>query len=1114
MNRNPLYQQILERLNGKLDSDLFEACAADILRQIYPSLVPMRGGNDAGMDGAIGDGEGEPFQLVSTTEEDVIGNITKSLKSYLSSGRKRRKLVLATSQYLTPRRIQNLYNRAAELGFSLVQVHSQDAMANLLFNSPDWCRELLNLTGRPSALSIFPMTNRPAINQSLVGREKDLAWLMDATGDRLLVGHPGSGKTYLLQKYVNTGKGLFVVSENLGEIAAAYRSQQPSVLIMDDVQLNLSLISKLLHYREENGASFSIVASCWFTDLERVSSAMTLANDHIYTLELLSRDEIVAVIKDAGVIGPNELVHEIVNQAEGRPGLAATLVHLCLQGNVRKVTIGDALSSSVRNFFEPRLGTQAVELLAAFSIGGDRGMSLQAVAGSLSMSLTEVRSAAVHLSSGGILWESNEQRLAVHPLALRHALVRDVFFQGALSMPILPLLNLVPDFSEAAQTLTGAYARGARIPWNDLVDILEKANSVRVWQNFSRQGANEARWVLENHPELALDIAESALEYVPEVALPMLLRLAVGDNRELHATPEHPLRLIDDWVKAAWPGQGIAVKKRNILSKAAFEWIRQGADLDTGLKAIQSAFSPTCGDLIIDPGAGNTVTIREAFLLPEEMTSIQNLWSGMVEILKGQKISYWQPLKEIVRTWAYPYLTNIKLPDETRNQMRSFARELLVGVMNLAENRQGILHWAKQISHDADLSVDVQIDPEFEMLYPIEYREEYQEAEDKHRLEVVKLANSWGQRRPEEIAQKIARIEKEAYLTDVRWPRWTIYLCMLLSQFVDEPLDWVEVFVAEDIPAELISPFLEKTAEKDEPGWIDLVKKCIQQPNYKAVAIAVALTAQTTPDELTKEALINLDGLERVIEILCLRGQLPVETVRRLLTHTDPLIRSAAAQGEWYAEPKASTRESLLPEWKSAVIGSRDDHFVSLIVQNDHELAYGWLKRFLQDKIRETYRFDRSIQVAANALEYEDKIRLLDLIPDDWVYGDLIYCLVGNDLAFYRALLGSNGYIKFHLVPLTWEDSEVWIDKTKMALDKGYSSREIASAAYGYPLKSVSWWGHESNMRKEWVERFDKLCSHKDERVREIGSIGKANAETKYQRALRDERDEEVFGIR
>ena len=53
MIREPFYRKIIEGLHARLDPELFEQCAADLLRAIYPTLVPIPGGKDAGMDGVV-----------------------------------------------------------------------------------------------------------------------------------------------------------------------------------------------------------------------------------------------------------------------------------------------------------------------------------------------------------------------------------------------------------------------------------------------------------------------------------------------------------------------------------------------------------------------------------------------------------------------------------------------------------------------------------------------------------------------------------------------------------------------------------------------------------------------------------------------------------------------------------------------------------------------------------------------------------------------------------------------------------------------------------------------------------------------------------------------------
>ena len=53
MIRDPFYRQITERLAGIVDPELFERCAADLLRSVFPTLVPIRGGSDSGIKKAV-----------------------------------------------------------------------------------------------------------------------------------------------------------------------------------------------------------------------------------------------------------------------------------------------------------------------------------------------------------------------------------------------------------------------------------------------------------------------------------------------------------------------------------------------------------------------------------------------------------------------------------------------------------------------------------------------------------------------------------------------------------------------------------------------------------------------------------------------------------------------------------------------------------------------------------------------------------------------------------------------------------------------------------------------------------------------------------------------------
>lgn len=1120
MIRDPLYHQITERLKERLDPELFEQCAADLLRQVYPTLVPIRGGVDAGRDGAIADGEGEAFPLVTTTDKNVIRNLTRSLNSYLKDDGKRRKVVLATSQELTPRRKRNLEKRAEELGFILINVHAQDAMADLLYRAPEWCLELLNLTGTPSALSVVPLTERPLLNQKLIGREADLAWLKQINADSLLVGQPGSGKTFLLHKLAKEGKALFVVSTDRREIANGIRSQQPTILIVDDASVRHNLLVDLQQLRKELGAEFLTLASCWPGDKQEIAEMLNLPDSRVHCLDLLDRDEIVEVIKGTGFYGSNEFIRELVNQAEGRPGLAVTLAHLCLQGGVRQVALGDALSRSFLKFFEPLIGETASVVLAAFSVGGNAGMPMNVVATELSLNLVDVRQAVVKLAAGGVVFGISQHCISVRPPALRHVLVRETFFKGAMSFPVEPLLAQAPNLSEAVRTLIGAKARGATVPNELLTKILEQTYSHDVWEEYVWLGHDEAVWALTHHPERIISIARPALHRAPEVIIPLLLDRAIGDQRQLHSTPEHPLHLLEDWISAGHPGTGEATRRRKLLLGSVLSWLLNDGDVQVGLRALQFVLSPSFRVYVADPGKGNKVTIRFGYLLRNEIAEIQDLWPSVLNAIKTVDITNWRPIRNIVEMWAYPGRVNVHIPSEMYKEIRAFAGRILLDIVALAEDRPGVRHWANQIGIALGLESEIPLDQALEILYPLEDYDDldnWKVAQAKHKEKVCELADKWSQMNPDHVINRITLIEQEAQLAEIRWhSRWTSALCFEIAERVSSPNKWIRAMIDAQTASDLVGPFLRKAIEADAPDWKDLVSLCLDHPTLRDAAVSLVLTLPAPPEDLLPKVLVNLEGYSSLVGIICLQNQVSENVLAFLLQHEDPAIASAAAKGEWLADPEGEVRDSVHRTWRDIVVEYViDDYWLGEAFESDSRLAYDWLETRIkgQQPMFFTPSYERAVKAAVEVLDVESRARILHQMPATYEMAEMVVQLVGENLDLYHRLLCNEHLKLLHLAPLTGHPEGIWIEKAKLALDAGYSSQEVAQAVYGPIGISVEWTASESEMWSGWAAQFDKLCSHEDECIREVGEAGKAYAAANQERALDQERLEAIYGM-
>ena len=154
--RDPYHKAILAGLQGRLDPDVFEACAVELVRQDGWSVVPVRGGKDDGFDGAVADGVGESFPLVVTTNKDLVRNLKQSLKAAQRSGCEAKRAIFATSRGISGATRRKLYDAAQEVGILLVQTYDLDWFANRLYENP-WLVHVPSRTDRKTTrVECFP----------------------------------------------------------------------------------------------------------------------------------------------------------------------------------------------------------------------------------------------------------------------------------------------------------------------------------------------------------------------------------------------------------------------------------------------------------------------------------------------------------------------------------------------------------------------------------------------------------------------------------------------------------------------------------------------------------------------------------------------------------------------------------------------------------------------------------------------------------------------------------------------------------------------------------------------------------------------------------------------
>jgi len=1124
MSRDPFYEEILAGLNGLSDRDLFETCMTDLLRDTFPSLVPVRGGKDSGMDGAIADGEGEPYPLVVTTAKDVRRNLKKSLDSWLKRKRPPRKVVLATSQALTPDYQHKLKDVAQERGFTLVGLIEQSGVADRLRENGYWRERLLGLTGEPTSLSVVPASRRPLLDIEPIGRDGDIEWLKTTSGDRVLSGAPGSGKTFLLYHLTRQGWGVFVVNTE-GSVARDLRNQKPEIVIFDDAHVNPEFLIKLRHLRQEMNLSFSIVATTWDWEKDKVINDLGVSEGQVHRLEFLTRDEIVEVYRSLGVQESSGTMRYLVDQAANKPGLAATIATLWLQGAWREVIAGNALSRTLLTFFQQHVGPESTDVLGAFSLGGDRGVEVEVVREFLGLSPVQIRQLAAGLAAGGVLSEADRGVWAVWPRPLRFALVRTIFFSASGPRhPYQDLIRKVPNLGKAVETLISAKALGADIPSGELRNLVLESGSARAWNDLAQLSPEDASWVLGNYPGDIVDVGRSLLLGSPAAAVARLLERATSATGAIHSQPDHPMRILSDWVRNLDIPIDQMISRRRILAASSKKYIVEGGDPAVGVQGISLALSPSLEGSSLDPGAGRTVTITSGLLPAPELREIWGIWQEARGAIRSLGATSWAYLSDALWGWIYPeyYGQNTEVGEDAREVMRTFVARVLGDLVPLAENSPGLIAGLKELASKVELDLPLKQDPNFETLYPAsaESAEELERQQTIQQQAIKNLAVRWSTKSSAEIVRKVLGYEEEARRINRTWPRGTPGLCRDLAVVVAAPDAWLDSLVQLDAPADLVEPFLKVIVDRHGSGSREILEQCLRLARYVGIATEIVLQSTDLPVQLFEVALEKVAQFPQLVETLCLRNQVPLPNLRALLEHGAWEVALAAAVGEWLSDPKGEVRSEAADSWRKAILQAQpDEHSASRfwlgeIFAEKPDVAFDWLRIRLADKDRKGpfFLFDRGpFAKAASVLSKDQRIAVLGDLNESGVPRPLVSLLVNKEPEVYRRLLQSKALSCFHLEPLAYVPDKGWIDLAMLALAAGYDPQRIAEAAL-VPVVDGASWTSESLHWGQWDEAFSQLETDPREEIREIVRHGRQKAQARIQPAKERERREELDG--
>ncbi len=1085
MRQNSLYVAIEDRLSKDLDPEMFERCAVDLLKADYPGLVPIRGGSDDGRDGEVFVASGPALPLICTTRKQVLQNLKGSLKSYVTNGHTARRVILATSRTLSSRKRNNLRSEAEKNGFELAQIHDAADFVTRLFHHPAWCKELLGITGRPSALTQTPESSRVQLGVPLIGREKLIERIKSDSTDVVLVGQPGSGKTAVLNALIDARRAYFLIDSDREALANAIRELTPEIIIIDDAHMNPTHVRLLRQLRRDTEASFRIIAATWPSCFQTsVTAEFGPDLGATIDLSLLSREQIVEVIQATRIRFSEAWVQEILDQSVGLPGIAVTLCDLCVNQRARLVADGSAILQEMDKVCQRLFLQQADEArrhLAIFALGGRAGLDVERVAVADNCSISLITSRFSQLATGGVIsvrTVGQRTYYMVQPEAFRDALVKEVFF-GPTPTPIDRYAILSSFQDEVICSLLGAARRGAVIDRRWLFTRVRSCQLADAWKRFAGLGEAEARLILQECPHEFITVHEQCLWHCPDAIVPLLLPHALYANDE---RPQPDIRQsLVQWVSRAEPGDLAAVERRRLLISELLKLPMACEHPDLAVRLVTTCLYPKYEENYVAPGSGRRWVRRNGMLLLAQVREIFGLWNEIYRWLQSLDHLPWKELLALVQSWGFPFIQySSDDPDLIRKAMKQSAQKMLRDLAALPIHNPAAVEAILCMADLLEIVLELERNSEFFTVFPnrsyerVTAKGEFDR--DTFDREVVaaarQLGTQWARLPSREVAEKILRFIAFQHELDTRGTDLTCVICDHICQSGCDVIAWAEVFDELNCPTELVRIFAFHAVRMRAPGIDQFLKSRMVSSRHRPWIVGLTLADASVSDDIVDELYPVLNSGDFASIKHCgwpNRGQLSSRLIR-LLHHRDQGVRMAAALAIDYETEHAIPNE-ILHDWKSAIIDLpkfRDERWlIKDVVTRFPDLAFPFVSHNLETDCYEVISPDLSD--AVERLTKDERVDLVRHLTTNSSPG-LVRALIGDDLDCFRELIRSDLPIHIRLAPLKQDIDHDWIRYATVAAEEGCSATELEGGVeYG-----ISYCG---SLADAWVQRVASVES-------------------------------------
>lgn len=1159
-----------------LDPAVFERCAQDLLIEIYPGLSPIPGGTDFGRDAdAHGTEDVIPRRILVTTSRDYSGiraNMLRGVKSMQKNDLSFDGIVLANPGSLSATDRKKLRDEAAALGARVEAVYDRSFFASRLRRDGEWRERLLGLSGEPITISRVPaqLAESPWSQLPLVGRDEVRARLIATSGDVILVGQPGVGKTRLL---VSLPDAVFVDPDAGHErLADDLRWLQPQAVVIDDAGRSERLLRFIQRLRreEDDGPSPQIIAVCWPDELEAMKAQSPGATE--MRLDLLERADVDAIVRAMGISSVLAR-QEILDQAEGRPGWAVALGDLLLRSGWAELLTGRALLGQIDGYVRrSRLTQGARDLLAvAAALRGVTEEDLANVASILGTGRADTGRLVRAIAQGGLLDVSQlrtadgvVRRYTVRPPILADAVATEHYFLGDAPLGDLQALrDTWPQrHLELALTTCTAAALGAErakeIALRTIEAVLQSGPSpddtyrlLRTYCIIDAEAgaavvsllANEIQslepeqrddpYSLENLVRLAHLIAG---RYLNVDAVQVLLELAVLDERPTNPHLDHPLRKIGDLCTSVHPDIRRNADRRIMVADAISGWLPQEPNASqwrVWASVVAGVLTPHERGSYPSPEDPLSVSIIETVVTPETAAVIiDTLWPQLLEGLRRAPPDVVSEVVSVVHDWLrvgrgvdQPF--GHDHPGESIRAADTAGRQMLMDLADIARGHPGLV---TRVSGTAALfGIELPEDRAHEVTENPFYRDvdrldDWRKQLDQIRADIEIVVVPWAAKAPATALTELVAVRDEIEASGLRWPDRVSIACSILAEHIDEPREWVRVCLELGLFPEGAA-FLDRVV-RDSEREADLIRACLDDPQARSSAILATLRA-AVDDEARRDVVESLTAQDyRLLDALVLREEIDIEVQRTILRDAPPEAQGALAlaMAAHKADTDASIPDALRTDWETAVLEidpTRLPHdaqyeiseLITRLATKQPELAERFVQRRLQES-EAASRFEAlgyDVWMSLHSLPAENKTSLFMAFRDDPVWHWLLLeHLTGSDVAWLESLLDRGVITPDEALQAHGMEVSIPLDQlAQLLVPRGVEPARIARLAM-----IGSWTGPESEQYRVLLEQAQSRAVSDDESVAAVGHAGIALFTQLQREALEQERQARIHGYR